>query len=311
MDTPVLLIGFNRPQTIAPVFKAIRSAAPSRLYFAVDGPRKDQPRDAQLCADVRDFATQIDWNCKLKTRFNSENLGAGRAVSSAIGWFFEHEPSGIILEDDCVPHIDYFSYCSWALEKFENIEGVWHISGNNFAAQSSMFNGHSIAFASLAQVWGWATWRSRWEKYIHDGRALLAATQEGWHQWQLSAQARREKYAHLMQLVENDREWDYQWHITVLNAGGLAVVPSQNFISNIGDEGNATRTLKDHRCHLPLTKIGFEPNWWNATMPKTIELNSAVQRHFETQMRLRPHLIARVKRRVRRSAKLVGSRWGR
>lgn len=36
MNTPVLLIAFNRPDTTRQVFNAIRNAQPSRLYFAVD-----------------------------------------------------------------------------------------------------------------------------------------------------------------------------------------------------------------------------------------------------------------------------------
>ena len=39
LNTAVLLIAFNRPETTARVFEAIRHAAPTRLYVAADGSR--------------------------------------------------------------------------------------------------------------------------------------------------------------------------------------------------------------------------------------------------------------------------------
>ena len=42
------------------------------------------------------------------------------AVSSAIGWFFEQEAEGIILEDDCLPAPAFFNFCDNLLEKYRN-----------------------------------------------------------------------------------------------------------------------------------------------------------------------------------------------
>ena len=44
LDTAVLLIGFNRMGPLRQVFEAVRQARPPRLYFAADGPRKEEER---------------------------------------------------------------------------------------------------------------------------------------------------------------------------------------------------------------------------------------------------------------------------
>ncbi|MBQ8124359.1 MAG: hypothetical protein IJ173_00585 [Kiritimatiellae bacterium] len=50
---PILLIGFNRPDYMTAQIAALRSARPSRLYIAVDGPRADRPEEVALCLAVK------------------------------------------------------------------------------------------------------------------------------------------------------------------------------------------------------------------------------------------------------------------
>src|SRR5262245_16025697 len=97
---------FNRPDTTALIMQAIQSARPERFYIAADGPRGNRAGEAELCQEARRIATQVDWPCQVRTLFRDRNLGCRAAVSEAITWFFEHEPEGIILEDDCLPSAD-------------------------------------------------------------------------------------------------------------------------------------------------------------------------------------------------------------
>ena len=108
LETPVLLIIFNRPDTTHKVFEQIRLARPKKLFLAADGPRKNHPRDEETCKKTRKIVEKIDWPCDVKTRFHETNLGCGIAPSTAIDWFFEHIDQGIILEDDCLPNQSFF-----------------------------------------------------------------------------------------------------------------------------------------------------------------------------------------------------------
>ena len=47
---PVLLLAFNRPDTTARVFEALRPVRPSQIFFAVDGPRPEKAADAERVA---------------------------------------------------------------------------------------------------------------------------------------------------------------------------------------------------------------------------------------------------------------------
>jgi hypothetical protein len=58
---------------------------------------------------VHRIATQVDWQCEVTTLFRDHNIGCRRAVSSDITSFFESEPDGIILENDCLPGPSFFT----------------------------------------------------------------------------------------------------------------------------------------------------------------------------------------------------------
>jgi hypothetical protein len=47
-------------------------------------------------------------------------------VSGAISWFFEQEPEGIVLEDDCVPHASFFPFCAELLKHYRDENRVSH-----------------------------------------------------------------------------------------------------------------------------------------------------------------------------------------
>ena len=132
LQAPALFLVFNRPDTTARVFEALRAARPARLYVAADGPRPNREGEAARCDDVRRIATQVDWPCKVTTLFRDRNLGCRIGVSTAIDWFFEHEEEGIVLEDDCLPSTSFFPYCAELLARYRHDERVMCVSGDNF-----------------------------------------------------------------------------------------------------------------------------------------------------------------------------------
>jgi hypothetical protein len=75
---------------------------------------------------------EIDWPCQIERLYSDVNQGCRLGVSRAIDWFFEHVDEGMILEDDCVPHPDFFPYCATLLERYCNDTRVWCISCDNF-----------------------------------------------------------------------------------------------------------------------------------------------------------------------------------
>jgi hypothetical protein len=132
MHSPVLFMIFNRPELTRASFAAIREARPPRLYVSADGPRQDRADDEALCRETRATATAADWPCEVKTLFRKQNRGCKLACTSALTWFFKHEAEGVVIEDDCVPHQDFFPYCDSLLESYRDHPEIMLIGGANY-----------------------------------------------------------------------------------------------------------------------------------------------------------------------------------
>jgi len=242
--SPILFLVFNRPETTARVFDAIRTARPPRLYVAADGPRATRPVEAERCDAVRSLATAVDWPCEVFTLFRTENLGCKRAVSSGISWFFEHESEGVILEDDCVPDPSFFPYCDELLEHYRDDPRVMCISGDNFIS-GTWKPQESYYFSKFIHIWGWASWRRAWQHYdvdMHDWRRSdKLAVLEQWMPGQRRAQAQWRACFDGVSGGTIDT-WDYQWVYACWRHGGLSAMPAVNLISNVGFGADATHT---------------------------------------------------------------------
>lgn len=232
---PVLFLIFNRPNQTRIVFEQIRLAKPSKLFVAADGPRKNKKGDKELCEQTRNILQLIDWDCEVKTFFRSENLGCGKAVSSAIDWFFSNVEEGIILEDDCLPNQSFFAFCEEMLRYYGDDNTVMHIGGTNF--QNGVKRGEgTYYFSRYSHVWGWATWKSRWQLYDFSLQKYNSFSNDD-----LSIGLIR-----LLNSVKNNEidTWDIQWFMSVWFNKGLAITPNVSLIKNIGYGHEATHTNK-------------------------------------------------------------------
>ncbi len=240
----VLFLIFNRPHTTARVFEAIRQAKPSRLYVAGDGARENREGEAEKVAEARKIVTQVDWPCELRTLFRDKNLGCKKAVSSAISWFFEKEEQGIILEDDCLPHPDFFQFCEVLLDYYANDKRIFVITGTNFQNGQKRGNA-SYYFSKYPHIWGWATWRRAWKYYDVDISFWPKwLRSEDWLRKVPNRVERRYWQKIFDQTYQNKIDtWDYQWTASVWYTGGLTATPNVNLVSNIGYGTDATRTL--------------------------------------------------------------------
>ena len=259
--TPVLVIGFNRPEHLAVLLDRLREVRPQRVYFAVDGPREQRPGEATKVAEVRSLIDAIDWIPEKRTLFHGENLGCGLGVSTAITWFFEHEAEGIICEDDIIPDPSFFPYCAELLERYRDEDRVFAISGCNFVPPDYLSRPDlPYRFSQVPHIWGWATWRRSWEQYELDienwrsrlpmrdlfqraGRSLTGATY----------------WASVFRVLARKEvdTWDGQLVLTSMAANQWTATSNTNLIRNIGFDDQATHTFEDRDELTPVIPVAL------------------------------------------------------
>ena len=277
MQTPILLSVFNRPGPTAEVMAAIARARPARLYVAADGPRPGRDGEAERCAAARTLATTVDWPCEVVTLLRTENLGCKLAVSSAISWFFEHEPEGIILEDDCVPAPSFFPYCCELLEKYRDAPQVMVISGDN--PRPDLPFATSYTFSKYVHIWGWASWRRAWAHYDLAMTSWPKLRDTGWLETFADGQP---GFALDWQKTFDETHagrvntWDYQWVFSVWAAGGVSCYPAVNLVSNVGFGPDGTHTCNpgDPNANRPVHDLDL-PLRHPATLARDTALDAA------------------------------------
>lgn len=262
MKSPILFLIFKRAETTKRVFERIREAQPPKLYIAADGPRNDVPDDELKCKEARKVVEVIDWPCEVHRLYRDENLGCGKGVSSAISWFFENEEQGIIIEDDILPHIDFFMYCDEMLEKYKNDERIQLISGTNYFYQG-YFHKESYYMSSFMSIWGWASWRRVWETYDFNVNNLDEAILKDRLYRNLPRRSAMyfENVYKKMKGFEVDT-WDFQLLINQQYYNRSSIAPFVNMVENIGfgsldaaHTAMVNKMIVGHKAKTPLPVV--------------------------------------------------------
>jgi hypothetical protein len=249
--TPVAFIIFNRPDTTAKVFEAIRRARPTKLLVAADGPRADRSGETEKCAAARAIIDKVDWPCDVFKKYSDVNLGCKIGPASGIDWVFEQVEEAIILEDDCVPHPDFFNFCEKMLDYYRHDTRVMMICGTNYL-QNVPDMEESYYFANYYPIWGWASWRRAWKHFDVDIKAWEGFQEKKQLYWIFSHKEISKYYENMFALIRNGfAAWDIQWWFTCIFQHGLAIVPRSNLITNIGEVGTHTETQGNMYVNLP------------------------------------------------------------
>lgn len=271
---PVLVLLFNRPEVTRRLLEAVALGRPADLFVAADGPRAGYPGDTELCEQTRKLVDDLPWSCRVHRQFRDSNVGLQDAVTSALDWFFDKVEAGIVLEDDCIPAPDFFSFAGEMLERYNDDPRVMHISGLNMKPEEQ-FSEDSYFFTQVGHIWGWATWRRAWrlnDPGMRDWPALRRRLDLGAPRLQrvlgrkfASAYAGRKK------------TWSRVWYYSIALHSGMAIIPRVNMVSNVGFGPDATHTRGGHHP-LRLEAAGRLPK--PLSHPTELKANPGYERHL-------------------------------
>ncbi|MEO8260458.1 MAG: glycosyltransferase family 2 protein [Acidobacteriota bacterium] len=264
MHTPVALIVFNRPDLTARVFAEVARARPPKLLLIADGPRAGRPDDLAKCAATRAIVERVDWDCEVVKAYSEVNLGCGRREASGMIWIFEQVEEAIILEDDTLPNPSFFPFCEALLEQYRDDERVMHISGDKWIATPNP-GPASYTFSRYCLSWGWAGWRRAFRHYDPAMKLWPTVRDTSWLLDLLGDERAVEHWKKIFDLthagIDNVDTWDYQWLFTIWLHHGLAILPGENLISNLGfnraDAAHLTGGEGDSRNQAPTREMSF------------------------------------------------------
>ena len=247
MKLPLLILAWKRPLYTSKLINAIKEVKPKNIFLSCDGADLNNKEEIELVNQTRHVLDhEIDWKCEKHKFYSSYNQGCRLGVTRAINWFFENVSEGVILEDDCIPHPDFFKFTELLIDRFRDDKKIWTISGNNF--QNGNWRGDgSYYFSKYTHCWGWATWKDRWGFYkeeefiwkkLNKAKILdnIFTTKKEVRYWS----------SIFKKLYEENKpdSWAYRWFLVCQSKGALNVLPNQNLVQNIGFNSSATNTKR-------------------------------------------------------------------
>ena len=238
---PVAMIVFRRPGLTRKVFEKVREYQPRILFVIADGPRPNFPGDVPAVLETRKIFEEVDWPCNVVRIFAEENLGLRNRVISGLDEVFSQVESAVILEDDCLPSGDFFSFSGEMLERYSTQSQVALVSGNNFAPARRFAN--TYYFSSHTHIWGWATWARVWRGFrsekvpsvwSQEDIERISARIPGW--------LKRKEFSNLLRASRTLDSWAISFAAYCYDSQLLSVVPGANLVTNVGFGSESTHT---------------------------------------------------------------------
>lgn len=236
-DTPLLVIGYQRTESIVTILETALSSGITHLLISVDYPDDPDTQKIQVYQKISKIVAQYSHKFQiLEYRFLDSNQGCALHVLSSIDWAFGFVDELIILEDDCIPSEAFFDFVRDGLSLMKSHTDIALVCGTQHIP--SQMNSGQFYKSKYALTWGWATNKSSWQMIKLN--MIAAAIRTPLDLLNLNAQeiywqeGARRAYMGYVDV------WDTPLVKYLQSSDKYALLPSENLISNIGNDPAAT-----------------------------------------------------------------------
>jgi GR25 family glycosyltransferase involved in LPS biosynthesis len=247
----VLIILYRRFKNLESIIKVALKAGIPRIYIALDVP-PSQIQSEEYLFERNLSLEKLKSVCaaegvELHVWIRRENLGCARSVLSACQWFFSREIFGVVLEDDCIPTLEFFEFVTRNRELLENDKRINFICGTQHANITTTSKDTSFILSSYPFLWGWATSNSKWNVMIEvflNPNINFYSSKKGIFETSYWRTGIRRAFQRRVDV------WDTIIVGVMALNGMLAILPLKNLINNVGLDDFATNHHADENSRL-------------------------------------------------------------
>lgn len=302
INTPILLIAFNRPDTTQKVVDSIRLVKPTKIYASIDAPRHHKGDDERIKnEEVTRIIKDIDWNCQIEVIKSDQNLGCKLNISQAITRVFQKEDRLIVIEDDIVAAPSFFTFAEQMLEKYKDHPRIGTITANNYTPITSDTDYY---FSRYTHIWGWALWKRTWEgfdvnlDFLKGRNAERILSNMDLSSSELSYMTKY--YTDVKSKVDSGvmNAWGPQFFLYNYLNDLLTITPKSNLAMNIGVESSRVDKEKNLDVHFrPIDK-----DFLVTIHPIKIEVNLLYDKfHFKNHINYKAPIFKRIVSKIKRT----------
>ena len=248
--TTTLLFTYHRYQNTKTVVDALmrNTVKPEKLIVFQDG--------------VKDSTNIEGWNkvnqlihelkfCDTEVIVSKSNKGLAQSIIEGIDYAFQSCDQVIVLEDDCVPAVDFMNYMEQAFEAYRDSKDVWSISGYAWPIEVAS-NDYDAYFTGRVSSWGWGTWKDRWQYYEQDFSIIDRIKSNQQTAKNLLCWGRDLEQMLMDRKAQRNDSWAVFWALIVIEQMGKCLAPINSLIMNIGMDGTGTNCGVTHTYDVTL-----------------------------------------------------------
>ena len=274
----ILLIGFNRSDLISKSIKRLKKIDEIELWISIDGPRKNNSLDLIEINKIKDIC-RLEKIQNNNLKFNNNNLGCRIGVIDAVNWFFSNVNDGIVIEDDIELERNYIFQINHLLKKYAKDKSIYSISSHNsINAPNYLRNKNDFYLMPTCRVWGWGTWKDRWENHIKSTQKLEKLNLIRIF-FRTPIKYRTFNTALTIWKCLNNKfdTWDYEWNYFHILKNKKSITPKGIHVLNHGFRKDATHTSLEKPPWIKMDKYKFFEkkiidinNYTNSSLEKLI-----------------------------------------
>ena len=274
INSPVLLLGYNRPEYIKARLIEIISWDPPHIYISIDGPKNEI--DTKAYKDIKNFLFNYKNDKKITIYLNKENLGL-HSIAGVITNIFKIENSLIIIEDD----IEIFKNTYLSMSKILNNPNL-----NTFAIVSGFssipappkilrrFLLNKFRVATYTSMWSWGIKKEIWNLYELDiskfDRKIIVSKSKLWNKLSIR---QKNIWQQRFKKVSDDpkKTLDFQMQFMCFRYDIANLSPIFRAVDNVGFADIRSANTKHKRPKFYFGKTDYrqiEGVIWGGLIPK-------------------------------------------
>lgn len=224
-DLNVVVLAYSRPGTFEKVIRSCEKHL-NKIKIVMD-----YPASSAIAMQQDKIITIINnLNIEYELKRRKENHGLVRSVLTTVKEELEDNDHIVLLEDDCVPHKQFFQFVCDSLKKHKDNEQISTVCGTITRCR---FN-----------PWGWATWKHKWNyQYLSDKEVLEISNLD----------------EELRQFIKNnsieESIWSLSWLAYQYANNCTALYPERNLIKNIGIDDSGVHSAEKGYTKWLLSQI--------------------------------------------------------
>src|SRR5574344_992466 len=247
MKTPIVFFAYNRPEHTREALQALLTAKyadETDLYIFCDGAKN--PDEELVVKEVQRICNHTSGFANVTVEARNQNIGLSANIIDGVGRVIDKYGRVIVIEDDLQVSPSFLKYMNAALDFYED-KGVFSISGYMPPIDIPNSYQYSSCLINRISSWGWATWKSKWDKVDWDVNSFADFIVDKSSRKAFNKAGNDLSMMLLKQQQNIIKSWAIRFCYAGFCQGELSVYPITSLVSNYVADGSGTNMRRSSK----------------------------------------------------------------